>query len=89
LTNTVPSISGIVMLFTKETSFLITISTLPAWILSYFVMDKWLQHFHFRISLSPWEFLLSFTVVLMIALITVWYRTYRAAVINPADVLKL
>jgi putative ABC transport system permease protein len=82
------SISGIVMLFTKETSFLIAISTLPAWIISYYVMDKWLQQFHYRISLSPWDFLISFAVVLMIALTTVWYRTYRAAVINPADVLK-
>jgi ABC-type lipoprotein release transport system permease subunit len=34
------------------------------------------------------EFLLSFFITLIIALLTVCYRTYRAGMANPAEVLK-
>jgi len=76
------------MLFTRETSLMIIISTLPAWGITYFLMHKWLQNFHYRVSMGLWEFILSFLIVLIIALATVSYRTYRASLVNPADVLK-
>jgi putative ABC transport system permease protein len=82
------SARGIIILFTREVSVLIAISTIPAWILSYFFLKKWLQNFSYHISLGPWEFILAMVIVLLIALITVSYRTYRAACANPADVLK-
>jgi len=82
------SAGRIVALFTREVTVLIAISTIPAWIVSYFFLKKWLQNFSYHISLSPWEFLLAMGIVLVIALITVSYRTYRAALTNPADVLK-
>jgi putative ABC transport system permease protein len=82
------SIRSIVLLFAREISLLIIISTLPAWGVTYYLMHKWLLNFPYRISLGFWEFLLSFVIALLIALITVTYRTYRAAIVNPADVLK-
>jgi putative ABC transport system permease protein len=82
------SVRSIVLLFTRETSLLILISTLPAWIVAYFLMHKWLQNFYYRVSMDFWEFILSFFIVLIIALATVSYRTYRASLVNPADVLK-
>jgi len=82
------SARDIILLFTREVLIMIGISTIPAWVLSYFFLKKWLQNFSYHISLGPWEFLLSMLIVLLIALITVSYRTYRAALVNPADVLK-
>jgi putative ABC transport system permease protein len=82
------SIRGIVVLFTREIVILIVFSTIPSWILSYFLMNKWLQNFHYRITLQSWEFILSFLIALLVGLLTVCYRTYRAAVVNPAEVLK-
>jgi putative ABC transport system permease protein len=82
------SIRGIILLFTREVLLLIVFSTIPAWIAAYFLMDKWLQNFHYRIGLQYGEFILSFLITLCIALITVCYRTYRAATANPAEVLK-
>ena len=78
----------IIMLFTQEISVLVIISAALAWILSYFAMHKWLQNFYYRIDLSPWEFIFAFVVTLMISFLTVGYRTYRAAMANPAEVLK-
>ncbi len=79
---------SIVLLFTREISILIAIATIPAWIVSYFFLKNWLQNFSYHITLSPWEFILATVLVLLIALITVSYRTYRAALVNPAEVLK-
>ena len=31
---------------------LIVISTIPAWIVTYFFMNKWLQNFHYHITLQ-------------------------------------
>ncbi len=79
---------SIVLLFTREISILIAIATIPAWIISYFFLKNWLQNFSYHIAISPWEFILSTVLVLIIALFTVSYRTYRAALANPAEVLK-
>ncbi|MBN1789159.1 MAG: ABC transporter permease [Bacteroidales bacterium] len=79
---------SIVLLFTREISILITIATVPAWVISYFFLKNWLQNFSYHIAISPWEFILATVLVLLIALLTVSYRTYRAALVNPAEVLK-
>jgi putative ABC transport system permease protein len=82
------TIRGIILMFTREALMLIIYSTIPAWIAAYFLMNKWLQIFHYRISLQYGEFLISFLITLIIALLTVCYRTYWAATANPAEVLK-
>jgi putative ABC transport system permease protein len=82
------SVNRIIILFARETVLLILISTLPAWIAGYFFMQHWLVNFHFHITIQPWEFLAAFLLALVIALITICYRTYRAAMVNPANVLK-
>jgi putative ABC transport system permease protein len=82
------SLFEIMMLFVREVMVLIAISTIPAWIITYFLMNKWLQNFHYRISMHIGEFLISFLITLVVALLTVCYRTYRAGMANPAEVLK-
>jgi putative ABC transport system permease protein len=82
------SVKGIILLFTREFSLLVLIATVPAGLLSYYFMNKWLQNFEYHISPGYVEFLASILIVLVIAFLTVSYRTYRAALTNPADVLK-
>jgi putative ABC transport system permease protein len=82
------SIQRIIILFAREIMLLILLSTIPAWIITYLLMKRWLTNFHFHISMQPWEFLIAFLIALAIAMITVGYRTYRAAITNPSDVLK-
>ncbi len=82
------SLTGIMLLFVREVMVMIAISTIPAWIITYFLMNKWLQNFHYRINIQFAEFFFSFLITLLIALITVCYRTYRAGMANPAEVLK-
>jgi putative ABC transport system permease protein len=82
------SVKSIIMLFTKEFSILVSLAILPAGIISYYFMNKWLQNFEYHISLGYIEFLSSILIVLVIALLTVGYRTYKAALTNPAEILK-
>jgi len=82
------SINRIMALFVREIVLLILISAVPAWIISYLLMKRWLMNFHFHISMQPLDFVVAFLLALLIALITIGYRTYRAAIVNPSDVLK-
>ena len=56
--------------------------------LSWYFMNGWLQDFASRIEISLWIFLLSIGCSLLITLLTVGFRSFRAAVVNPVDVLK-
>jgi ABC-type antimicrobial peptide transport system permease subunit len=81
------SVTSIVMLFTREFIKLILIAFVLAAPLAYYFMDKWLQGFAYRIDMPWWVFLLAVVATLVIALLTVSYRSIRAAVTNPAEVL--
>jgi putative ABC transport system permease protein len=50
-------------------------------------MRQWLSGFVFRIDLTLTPFLTAGAIALAIAVITVFYLTWRAAAANPADVL--
>jgi putative ABC transport system permease protein len=51
-------------------------------------MNKWLQNFAYKIEISPITFLISFLVSIVIAFITVSFRTLKAAHSNPVEALK-
>ncbi len=82
------TISNVIVLLTKEVFLLVTIATLLAWPITYFMMKNWLQNFYYRIHLTIWEFLLSFMLAVIIAMLTVMYRAYLAARTNPSEALK-
>ncbi len=56
--------------------------------LSWFIMDKWLEGFSYRIGLNPWIFIASGAVSLLIAIISIFFQTLHAAHSNPADAIR-
>lgn len=56
--------------------------------LSWFIMDKWLESFSYRIGLSPWIFIASGAVSLLIAVVSIFFQTLHAARSNPADAIR-
>lgn len=56
--------------------------------LSWFVMGKWLEGFSYRIGLSPWIFIASGAVSLLIAVVSIFFQTLHAAHSNPADAIR-
>jgi putative ABC transport system permease protein len=51
-------------------------------------MKAWLENFAYPVGMDPLIFVISAFACLGIACITVSYQSIRAALRNPADVLK-
>lgn len=82
------SVAGIVHLMNKDFVKWILISNLIAWPVAWFAMNKWLQHFAYRINMEWWTFVFPGFVTLLIALITVIYHSIKAALANPVESLR-
>jgi ABC-type antimicrobial peptide transport system permease subunit len=82
------SIPGIVMQLSKEYTKCILIANVIAWPVAYFIMNKWLQNFAYRVDLSVWIFSLSGLSAMVIALLTISYQSIKAATANPVDSLR-
>jgi putative ABC transport system permease protein len=54
----------------------------------YLFLDKWLDNFQYKIGLNPLDFLAGFLLALLIAIITISYRTLKAAHAVPSVSLK-
>jgi putative ABC transport system permease protein len=66
----------------------IIISFLIAIPLAYLAMNKWLENFAYKAEMSWWIFGLAGMIVLGIALLTVSFQSYRAAIKNPVESLR-
>ncbi len=82
------SISGILLLLTKQFTRWVLVANVIAWPLAYFAMNKWLQNFAYRTNIGMGTFVLSTILALLIALFTVSFQSVRTAVANPADSLR-
>lgn len=82
------SISGIVMLLSKQFTRLIIVAMVLASPLAYFMMDAWLNDFAYRVDINWFWFLVSAVAALLIALLTVTFQSVKAAMINPAKSLR-
>ena len=82
------SVSGIIVLLTKEFIRWVIVANIIAWPVAYFVMNRWLQNFAYRIEMSLWMFILAGALALLIALVTVSYQAIRAATANPVESLR-
>lgn len=78
----------IMAIFSKEFTILILIAFLLASPLAGFVMNKWLENYAYRITIDWSMFTGGIVTTLIIAFVTVGYRSLRAAWTNPADVLR-
>ena len=82
---TVPNVVG---LLSKDFLKLVIIANVISWPLAWWVMNKWLQDFAYRINISWWIFLLAGLAALLIALITVSFKAIKAALANPVESLR-
>jgi putative ABC transport system permease protein len=78
----------IVLMLTKDFTKWVVIANLIAWPVSFFVMNKWLQNFAYRIELNWIVFVLSGLIALAIAIVTVSLQAVKAALTNPVNSLK-
>jgi putative ABC transport system permease protein len=82
------SVSGIVILLSKEFIKWVLVANIIGWPIAYFVMKRWLQNFAYPVDISLWIFALSALLVLGIALLTVSYQSVKSALGNPVDSIR-
>ena len=82
------SVSGIVVLLSKEFALLVLLANVIAWPVAYITMNSWLQDFAYHTDVRLWMFVLSGLLALAIAWATVSIQAIRAAWSNPVKTLR-
>ncbi|MBS1529213.1 MAG: FtsX-like permease family protein, partial [Bacteroidetes bacterium] len=81
----VANITGMLSMdFLKLVLTAITIATPAAW----YLMNKWLQNFAYRINMQWWMFVVAGLLAIMIAFATIGYQAIKAALMNPVKSLR-
>ncbi len=82
------SIPSIILLLSKDFLKLIGIAFLISAPVSYYFMNNWLQDFDNRISINYLTFLLAGILTLLVAWVTMSFKSWNAASVNPVESLK-
>jgi putative ABC transport system permease protein len=81
-------VTRIFTLLTSELLWGILLANLVAWPIAWYGLNRWLQNFAYRTSLSWWIFFIAGMSVMTVALLTMCWQTLRAARTNPVDSLR-
>jgi putative ABC transport system permease protein len=82
------SVQSILMLFSKEFVKLILIGFCVAAPVAWYASNQYLEQFAFKITVGPAIFLMGLAITFVIAIVTVAYRSMKAAVANPTQSLR-
>ncbi|MFA6247467.1 MAG: ABC transporter permease [Mucilaginibacter sp.] len=80
--------TGIVAMLTKDFVKLVAMALLVAFPAAWFLMNKWLDGYVYRIQISWWMFAIAGMAAIVISIITISYQSIRAALSNPVESLK-
>ncbi len=81
-------IKEILTMLNKDFVKWVAIAFVIATPVAYFTMNKWLEGFAYKTTLSWWIFALAGLLALGIALLTVSWQSWRAATRNPVEALR-
>jgi len=82
------SVTSLIILMSKDFTKWVLISNIIALPIAYYLMNGWLQEFAYRINLGFGAFAFSALLSLVIAALTVFYQSLKAAVANPVKSLR-
>jgi len=82
------SVPGIIRLLAGDFIKLVLIAIIIATPVSWYVMNKWLQDFAYKINIGWAVFVLAGMVAILIALFTISFQSVKAALANPVKSLR-
>ncbi|HEY2721566.1 MAG TPA: ABC transporter permease [Chitinophagaceae bacterium] len=82
------SVNSLVLMLSKDILQLIIISAVIAAPVAWWGMNKWLQDFAYRTTISWWIFIISGLLAIVIAIATISYQAIKAAMANPMKSLR-
>ncbi|NJK85122.1 MAG: FtsX-like permease family protein [Bacteroidales bacterium] len=78
----------ILILLNKDIITWITVAFIIACSISWYVTKMWLEKFAYKIDMNWWVFALGGLIALAIALISVSWQSWKAAIRNPVESLR-
>jgi putative ABC transport system permease protein len=78
----------ILRLISRDFLLLVTVSIVIAFPVAYYFMHNWLQNYVYRTSIGVTLFVIAALLTILITFITISYKAYQAAIMNPANSLK-
>lgn len=75
-------------LLIKEYIWTLAVGVLTGSAVSWYLLNQWLQNFHYRISWQGWEFVLSMMMILLVTFVVFAVILKRTLRENPAHVLR-
>jgi putative ABC transport system permease protein len=81
----VATIAGMLSIDFLKLVFIAILISLPA---GWFLMNKWLQDFAYRVNIQWWVLALAGFTAVLIAFITISFQSIKAALSNPVDSLR-
>ncbi len=82
------NISSIIFLISKDFLLLVIVAAVIASPIAWYISNKWLQDFAYRINIHWWIFAGAGAACLIVAGITVSIQAFKAAIVNPVKSLK-
>lgn len=82
------SVAGVVTLLSKDFLKLALMAFIIAAPISWYIMNKWLQDFAYRVNITAWVFVITALIVVVITIITVSFQAIKAAIANPVKSLR-
>ena len=82
------SVENILLLFSGEYIKLILMGFLFSATFAWFVMNKFLEEFTYKEEIGPAVFVIALGMTLLIALLTVGYKSIKSATANPVNSLR-
>ncbi len=82
------SVPEVMALLSAQFAKWVLVANIVAWPVAYYIMNNWLRNFAYRTEISPWLFISSGALALLIALATVSSQAIKAATANPVESLR-
>ena len=82
------SVGTIVRMFFKEYLLLLCVAAAIALPVSYLIMKAWLENYVIQTTIPFWIYLILFISLVMITVTCIYWRIWKAASKNPAEVIK-
>ena len=82
------SVLGLLGLVARGFLTLVVLANLVAWPVAWYVTSSWQQNFAYPSPFDPKLFVLTGLGTLILAALTIGYQSLRAALTNPAAILK-
>ena len=82
------SVGGILRMFNRKYLYIVAICSAVAIPVSHYIISRWMEQYVYRVEMSWWVYALAVGVILLITIVTVSLRSWRAANENPMESIQ-